>query len=104
MKALKDPDMYCDRGSRDWIDWIDKAKRNQRLRGLDIAIELKENYDAERLVLAAGFALSIILVLTAVWLVKGGDASYVSGVMSYVLTFVGGRSYIMSILLARWLC
>jgi hypothetical protein len=101
MKALKDPDTYCESGSRDWVDWIGKAKRNPNFPYLDIAVELKENYDAERLVLAAGFALLIILTLTAVWLVKGGDALYVSGVMSYVLTFVGGRSYIMSILLAR---
>jgi hypothetical protein len=101
MKALTDPDMYCKRGSTDWVDWIDKAKRNRNFPYLDIAIELKENYNAERLVLAAGFALLIILALTAVWLVKGGDVSYISGVMSYVLTFVGGRSHIMSILLAR---
>jgi ABC-type enterochelin transport system permease subunit len=101
MRVLKNPDMYCDRGSTAWVDWIGMVKDNPRFRCLDVAIELKEDYDANRVVLAAGFALLIILILTAVWLVKGGDASYVSGVMSYVLTFVGGMSYIMLILPVR---
>lgn len=62
------------------------AKHNRNL-----AIELIEEYDPIRVMGVVGLMLLMILLLTAVWLIEGGDASYVSGVMSYVLTFIGGR-------------
>ncbi|KAI5273423.1 hypothetical protein E4T47_03316 [Aureobasidium subglaciale] len=72
-----------------WVKWLwerrDDAVRNKHL---DLAIELIEAYDPARVMGGIAIALSIYFSLTITWLAKGGDPSYVSGVMSFVLSIL----------------
>lgn len=90
MAAFQKPDRYLKPHSAKWVIWLTNQKVKEEW--LDLAIELKEDYDVTRIMAVAGFVLMSILLLSAIWLIKGGDAAYVSTVMSFVLTFVVGRS------------
>lgn len=89
MKVWRNPNEQLPRHSDEWVQWILGAKRLYE--DFDSAIELVEDYVPERIVLFVGFGLLGIVALTAAWLVKGGDPTNVSTVMSFVLGFVAGE-------------
>jgi hypothetical protein len=90
MKTWKNPDEYLQRQSDEWINWVRKAK--VLYKDLDMALELKEDYIPHRITFIVGLGLLAIVVLTAAWLIEGGDPGYVTTVMSFVLAFVAGKS------------
>jgi hypothetical protein len=98
MKIWKSPDEYLGLQSNEWINWVRKAKALRE--GFDMALELKEDYIPHRITLIVGLGLLAILVLTATWLIRGGDPGNVSTVMSFVLAFVAGKSRQRLIVLA----
>ncbi|KAI5206151.1 hypothetical protein E4T39_02724 [Aureobasidium subglaciale] len=72
-----------------WVKWLWKLRANAvRKKHLDLAIELIEAYDPARVMGGIAIALSVYFTLTITWLAKGGDPSYVSGVMSFVLSIL----------------
>ncbi|KAJ5047481.1 uncharacterized protein L3040_003305 [Drepanopeziza brunnea f. sp. 'multigermtubi'] len=70
----------------EWNRWL--LRQKALAEGLDMAIELIEDYVPDRIVLFAGMWLIGIAGLTAGWLIKGGDPGLVATVMSFVLTFI----------------
>lgn len=90
MAAFKKPDRYLSPQNTKWVIWLTNQKFKEEW--LDLAIELKKDYDMMRIMAMAGFILMSVLLLSAIWLIEGGDAAYVSTVMSFVLTFVVGGS------------
>ncbi|KAI5229029.1 hypothetical protein E4T40_01865 [Aureobasidium subglaciale] len=97
MKVYNDPDQSLLRPNdnptdldithSDWVKWFWKKRCTFVLdKEVDLAIELIEAYDPVRVMGGIALALSIYFTLTIVWLAKGGDPSYVAGVMSFVLS------------------
>lgn len=58
---------------------------------VDLAIELVEAYDPNRVLGGIAAALTVYLALTITWLAMGGDPGYVAGVMSFVLSILAGE-------------
>jgi hypothetical protein len=90
MRIWKSPDEHLDQQSDEWVKWIRGAK-GLRI-DLDMALELTEDYIPHRITFFVGLGLLAIAVLSAAWLVKGGDPGYVATVMSFVLVFLAGKS------------
>ncbi|KAL1305729.1 hypothetical protein AAFC00_007315 [Neodothiora populina] len=86
MKAFENPFMYVGKNDTQWVYWLHKQKTSDK--GLDIAIELIEDYSMFRVMSVAVFILVALLALSIVWIVEGGDASYMATVMSYALSFL----------------
>ena len=80
------PNDYIKHDSTEWTWWFREQKSKKS--GLDLAIELVEDYDTMRVMGIAGLILLTLLVLCVVWLSEGGDAAYVTTVMSFVLGFL----------------
>jgi len=91
MKTWNSPDEYLERQSDRWINWVRNAKDLHL--DLDMALELKEDYIPHRIAFVVGLGLLAIAALSAAWLIRGGDPGYVSTVMSFVLSFVAGKSW-----------
>lgn len=78
----------------EWNRWL--LEQKELVDELDMAVELIEDYVPERIVLFAGIWLFGIAGLTAAWLVKGGEPGLVATVMSFVLTFIAGESFLQT--------
>ncbi|KAH0419187.1 hypothetical protein KCU90_g10817, partial [Aureobasidium melanogenum] len=72
-----------------WVEWFWLKRRafvvNKKV---DLAIELVEAYDPDRVLGGIAIALTIYFTLTITWLALGGDPNYVAGVMSFVLSIL----------------
>ncbi|KAG9827862.1 hypothetical protein KCU98_g16899, partial [Aureobasidium melanogenum] len=72
-----------------WVGWFWLKRRafvvNKKV---DLAIELVEAYDPDRVLGGIAIALTIYFTLTITWLALGGDPNYVAGVMSFVLSIL----------------
>ena len=90
MSVFEAPEEYLEKDDIKWTRWLRTQKVKER--GLDLAIELIEDYDAVRVMGMASFILATLLILSVIWLLEGGDASYVASVMSFVLAFLSGMS------------
>ncbi|KAH0370792.1 hypothetical protein KCU65_g2393, partial [Aureobasidium melanogenum] len=72
-----------------WVGWFWLKRRAFVLnKKVDLAIELVEAYDPDRVLGGIAIALFIYFALTITWLALGGDPNYVSGVMSFVLSIL----------------
>ncbi|KAH0257408.1 hypothetical protein KCU91_g16386, partial [Aureobasidium melanogenum] len=75
-----------------WVEWFWLKRRafvvNKKV---DLAIELVEAYDPDRVLGGIAIALTIYFTLTITWLALGGDPNYVAGVMSFVLSILAGH-------------
>jgi hypothetical protein len=75
-----------------WVSWFWRKRRAFVLdKKVDLAIELVEAYDPNRVLGGIAIALTIYFALTITWLALGGDPSYVAGVMSFVLSILAGE-------------
>jgi hypothetical protein len=75
-----------------WVGWFWLKRRAFVLdKQVDLAIELVEAYDPNRVLGGIAIALTIYFTLTITWLALGGDPSYVAGVMSFVLSILAGK-------------
>lgn len=80
-----------------WVGWFWLKRRAFVLdKKVDLAIELVEAYDPDRVLGGIAAALTIYFTLTITWLALGGDPNYVSGVMSFVLSILAGRPIFVS--------
>ncbi|CAL3972858.1 unnamed protein product [Diplocarpon coronariae] len=79
----------------EWNRWLlqQKALADE----LDMAVELIEDYVPDRIVLFLGMWLIVIAVLTAAWLIEGGEPGLVSTVMGFVLTFIAALVALTSV-------
>lgn len=76
-----------------WVGWFWLKRRAFVLdKKVDLAIELVEAYDPDRVLGGIAAALTIYFALTITWLALGGDPNYVAGVMSFVLSILAGKS------------
>ncbi|KAI4764072.1 hypothetical protein E4T52_01076 [Aureobasidium sp. EXF-3400] len=72
-----------------WVSWFWRKRRAFVLeKSVDLAIELVEAYDPNRVLGGIAIALTIYFTLTITWLALGGDPGYVAGVMSFVLSIL----------------
>ncbi|KAG9821751.1 hypothetical protein KCU98_g16970, partial [Aureobasidium melanogenum] len=72
-----------------WVGWFWLKRRAFVLnKKVDLAIELVEAYDPDRVLGGIAIALTIYFALTITWLALGGDPNYVAGVMSFVLSIL----------------
>ena len=84
----EDPKLLYD----SWTSWFWRKRRAFVLdKKVDLAIELVEAYDPNRVLGGIALALTIYLTLTITWLSLGGDPGYVAGVMSFVLSILAGK-------------
>lgn len=90
MRVFSDPDLYLETGIQNWMMWFQDENKRRKGAKMTLALEMQEGYDPIRITIMVGLVLVLVLALTATWLIEGGDAGYVSGVMSYVLSFVAG--------------
>jgi hypothetical protein len=75
-----------------WVSWFWRKRRAFVLeKSVDLAIELVEAYDPNRVLGGIAIALTIYFTLTITWLALGGDPGYVAGVMSFVLSILAGK-------------
>ena len=75
-----------------WVSWFWRKRRALVLeKKVDLAIELVEAYDPNRVLGGIAAALTVYFVLTITWLAMGGDPGYVAGVMSFVLSILAGE-------------
>lgn len=80
-----------------WVGWFWLKRRAFVLdKKVDLAIELVEAYDPDRVLGGIAAALTIYFTLTITWLALGGDPSYVAGVMSFVLSILAGKLIFVS--------
>lgn len=91
MRVFLEPDEDLESDSVKWTTWFYMSKLHASRDGKDLALELIEDYDGRRVFGMAVVVLMTLLLLSVIWIVEGGDASYVSTVMSYVLTFLAGK-------------
>jgi hypothetical protein len=91
-QTLLDPKRHQGVTESDWVMWLWVMRYDfVRSKGVDLAIELIEDYDPNRVIGAIAVALGIFFALTIAWLIKGGDPGYVAGVMSFVLSILAGK-------------
>jgi hypothetical protein len=87
MHAYHHPDLI--RPDHRWVDWFVELDTNdQRPNGL----EFVEGLWADKLAAVAVTLSVAIIVVSIVWVLKGGSLQTVFTVMSFVLTFVAGES------------
>jgi hypothetical protein len=87
MHAYHHPDQI--RPDHQWVDWFVEFDTNdQRPNGL----EFVEGLWADKLAAVAVILSVAIIVVSIVWVLKGGSLQTVFTVMSFVLTFVAGES------------
>lgn len=75
-----------------WVSWFWRKRRALVLeKKVDLAIELVEAYDPNRVLGGIAAVLTVYFALTITWLAMGGDPGYVAGVMSFVLSILAGE-------------
>jgi hypothetical protein len=86
MHAYHHPDQI--RPDHRWVDWfVDFDANDKRPNGL----EFIEGLWADKLAAVAVIFSVAIVVISVVWVVKGGNLQTVFSVMGFVLTFLAGK-------------
>ena len=86
MHAVHHPDHI--RRDHEWVDWFTGFKADDR--GKTVGLEFKESLWAEKLALIAILITIAIIIVSIVWVVRGGDLQTVFTVMGFVLTGAAG--------------
>ena len=97
MHALHHPNRL--RPAHEWVDWFTDFKAQDR--GKTVGLEFKEALWAEKLAIVAILITVIIVVVSVVWVVKGGQLQTVFTVMSFVLTGAAGKLYTLNLRLIQ---
>jgi hypothetical protein len=88
MHAYHHPDQI--RPDHEWVDWfVDFDTNDRRPNGL----EFVEGLWANKLAAVAVILSVAIIVISMVWVFKGGSLQTVFTVMGFALTFVAGESF-----------
>ena len=87
MHAIHHPDDI--RPVHDWVDWFTDFKASER--GKPVGLEFEEGLWAEKLAIIALLITLAIIVVSIVWVVKGGDLQTVFTVMGFVLSGAAGE-------------
>lgn len=72
----------------DWVRWVQGTQDDYEHK---FAFEFLEDFDPVRIVFIGALGLLIIIMLTGVWVGKGGNPSTVFTVMSFVLGVATGE-------------
>ena len=87
MHALHHPNEI--RPDHKWVDWfVDFKAENPRK---TVGLEFQEGLWTEKLAIVAILITLAIIVVSIVWVVRGGDLQTVFTVMSFVLTGAAGE-------------
>lgn len=92
---------HPDRVRRDhtWVDWFTQFKEENPKQ--TIGLQFVEGLWAEKLVAIALLITVAIIIVSVVWVVKGGDLQTVFTVMSFVLTGAAGKYSFTAALLRK---
>ena len=93
MHAIHHPDSL--RPAHDWVDWFTEFKAGER--GKPVGLEFQEALWAEKLAIIAILITIAIIVVSIVWVVRGGDLQTVFTVMGFVLTGAAGECIVLII-------
>ena len=88
MHALHHPDRL--RPAHEWVDWFSEFKAQDR--GKTVGLEFQEALWAEKLAIIAILITIAIVIVSIVWVLKGGQLQTVFTVMGFVLTGAAGKS------------
>ena len=95
MHAVHHPDRI--RTNHEWVDWFTNFKADDR--GKTVGLEFEEGLWAEKLAIIAILITVAIIVVSIVWVVRGGELQTVFTVMGFVLTgAAGGSQFIQTVL------
>ncbi len=82
--------------THEWIDWFTEFKSSER--GKPVGLEFQEGLWAEKLAIIAILITITIIIVSIVWVVRGGQLQTVFTVMGFVLSGAAGEwSQIMAI-------
>ena len=87
MHAYHHPDRI--RPAHDWVDWFTDFKASDR--GKPVGLEFQEGLWAEKLAIIAILITIAIIIVSIVWVLKGGNLQTVFTVMGFVLTGAAGE-------------
>ncbi|KAF6225364.1 hypothetical protein HO173_012802 [Letharia columbiana] len=82
MHAVHHPDRI--RPAHEWVDWFTEFKAGDR--GKPVGLEFQEGLWAEKLAIIAILITIAIIIVSIVWVVKGGQLQTVFTVMGFVLS------------------
>ena len=74
---------------REWIDWFTNFRPKKHR--AEIGLEFQEGLWAEKLAIIAILLTIAIVIVSVVWVVKGGQLQTVFTVMGFVLTGAAGE-------------
>lgn len=87
MHAVHHPDRI--RPAHEWVDWFTGFKAGDR--GKPVGLEFQEGLWAEKLAIIAILITIAIIIVSIVWVVKGGQLQTVFTVMGFVLSGAAGE-------------
>lgn len=87
MHAVHHPDRL--RPAHDWVDWFTEFKASDR--GKPVGLEFQEGLWAEKFAIIAILITIAIIVVSIVWVVRGGQLQTVFTVMGFVLSGAAGE-------------
>ncbi|CAD6587525.1 MAG: hypothetical protein ASARMPRED_003171 [Alectoria sarmentosa] len=82
MHAIHHPDRL--RPAHDWVDWFTEFKASDR--GKPVGLEFQEGLWAEKFAIIAILITIAIIIVSIVWVVRGGQLQTVFTVMGFVLS------------------
>ena len=89
MHAFHHPDRI--RPVHDWVDWFTDFKSSDR--GKPVGLEFQEGLWAEKLAIIAILITIAIVIVSIVWVVRGGQLQTVFTVMGFVLSGAAGACF-----------
>ena len=75
--------------THEWVDWFTEFKASER--GKPVGLEFQEGLWAEKLAIIAILITIAIIVVSIVWVVRGGQLQTVFTVMGFVLSGAAGK-------------
>ena len=97
LHAIHHPDRI--RPEYEWVDWFTRFKADDR--GKTVGLEFQEGLWAEKLALIAIAITIAIIIVSIVWVVKGGQLQTVFTVMGFVLSGAAGE-FALNATMGRW--
>ena len=89
MHAVHHPDRL--RPAHDWVDWFTEFKASDR--GKPVGLEFQEGLWAEKFAIIAILITIAIIIVSIVWVVRGGQLQTVFTVMGFVLSGAAGKHF-----------
>ena len=89
MHAVHHPDRI--HPAHEWVDWFTDFKASDR--GKPVGLEFQEGLWAEKLAIIAILITIAIIIVSIIWVIRGGQLQTVFTVMGFVLTGAAGESF-----------